>query len=191
MNQMIRNWLREHRGFLIALPVALIIGFGWPGYQWWTGNDGVAHRARDVGKDEVAHYNAGEFQLTGLSVEQPKPKQKFSIGPDIPKNAVVVVARFRGRIDNARSLKKFYCAFTVENSDGWTWDSASGLGQEYIPEGTSQSCNGETLNKGPKPQPNQWYKFTVGFIVPENRTHGLRPTLDYYKSDPYYLRFAH
>lgn len=187
---MLRQWVKEHRRFLVAAPFAVIVGFAWPSYHGWDGKNGNPTHAVDVAEGEVGHYMGADFKLKRLRVEEPKtPTAEESA----PQDAVVVVATFRGRMPDRKTQKDLYCSFTAQNADGWEWDSATSV-DDYVPEHTSTNCNGQALNdqfKEVYPKPGEWFDFAVGFTVPKSRAVGLRPTLSYYKQYPDYLRFEH
>ncbi|MGH3094377.1 MAG: hypothetical protein ACRDMV_00045 [Streptosporangiales bacterium] len=188
---MLRKWFKEHRRFLAAAPVALVLGFAWPGWQAWHGNDQSASEPIDVAAGEAGHYAGADFKLKRLQVEQPKSQ---STEQSAPEDAVVVVATFRGRMPDKKTEKDLFCYFHVQNSDGWQWGSDSASVHDYVSEDTSDQCNGQTLNdkfEDVYPKPGKWFDFAVAFTVPESRAVGLRPTLEYHEEYPYYLRFEH
>lgn len=186
----VRSWLRRWRPYLVLAPLILVLGFAYPAWEAVTGNDDNPTSPDDVPKGQVAHYQGLSVRLTGLQVREP---QQQSLGTPAPKGAVVVVATFKGRIDDPEKAKKLFCESTVENEDGWQWKSTD-LNEPYIPEGTSTRCNGETLDENfdeVKPPPHEWYEFAYGYYVPKERAQGLRPTLSYHREYPRYLRFEH
>lgn len=186
---MLRHWFAEHRAFLAAAPVALVLGLAWPGWQAWHGNDGSATDPIDVAKGEVAHYAGADFKLKNLKVEASKSHLEQSA----PEKAVSVVVTYRGRIPNKKTEKDLFCYFQVENADGWQWGSDSSISAgAYVSKHLSDQCNGKTLNdkfKDVYPKPGTWFDFVVAFTVPKSRAVGLRPTLAYSKEYPHYLRF--
>jgi hypothetical protein len=189
-----RDWARQYRRYLIAAPLVLAIGFGWNVWQAWHGNDGSAHRAHDVPKGKQVQFGPDTVELVSLKVEQPHKSSDGFDTSTAPRNAVVVVASFRARIDDVRGYSKFYCDSRVQNSDGWFWPAISGgVPDQYVQPNTPKNCDGKTLDKNFKdvvPEPHTWYRFAFGYYVPKSRAHGLRPTLEFYKEDPQYLRFS-
>lgn len=189
-----RAWVRQFRRYLIAAPLVLVIGFGWNVWEAWHGNDNVAHRAYDVPKGKPIQWGPNTFELVSVKVEQPHKSSSGFDSSTAPRGAVVVVATFRGRIDDVKGYSKLYCDSRVENADGWTWPAiSSGIPDQYVPPNTATNCDGKTLNKDFKdvvPSPHTWYTFAFGYYVPKSRAHGLRPTLEYSKEFPRYLRFS-
>ncbi|MBO0829132.1 MAG: hypothetical protein J2P24_15270 [Streptosporangiales bacterium] len=189
-----RAWIRQFRRYLIAAPLVLAVGFGWNVWYAWHGNDSVAHRPVDVPKGKRVQLGPDTVQLAGLRVERPRKSSSFDTSTPPPRGAVVVVATFRARIDDVKGYSKFYCDSSVQNADGWIWPAMSGgVPDQYVPPQTPKACDGKTLNKDFKdvvPKPHTWYRFAYGYYVPGSRAHGLRPTLEFYKEDPHYLRFS-
>ncbi|MQA06421.1 MAG: hypothetical protein GEV07_28125 [Streptosporangiales bacterium] len=185
-----REWLRRSRGYLIALPIALVIGFGYDGYNVWK----EADLKVDVDQGEQAKIGAATVQFQGVQIKQPSSDDSFSIS-QVPEGAVVVVAKFRGRIDDrarAKKLKFISCESKIEDDEGWNWKSET-LSKPYIPESASTTCTGSRTNKKFKevnPPEGEWYTFYMGYYVPKERAQKaeLYPTLDFYK-DPRPLRF--
>lgn len=189
-----RAWAHQFRRYLIAAPLVLALGFGWNVWDGWHGNDGSAHRAKDVPKGKPVRWGPNTVEFVGLKVEQPHKSSSGFDTSTAPRNAVVVVASFRARIDDVKGYKKFYCDSKVQNDDGWIWPAISGgVPDQYVPPNTPKNCDGKTLNKDFKdvvPEPHTWYRFAFGYYVPKSRAHGLRPTLEFYKENPTYLRFS-
>lgn len=187
---MLRQWFKEHRGFLAAAPVALVLGFAWPGWQAWHGNNGAPTQPIDVAKGEVAHYAGADFKLKRLKLEHAKTQ---GTEQSAPEKAVAVVATYRGRIPDKKTEKDLFCYFHVENAQGWKWESDSSISaRAYVAKDLSDQCNGQTLNdefKEVYPKPGKWFDFVVAFTVPKSRAVGLRPTLAYHEEYPHYLRF--
>lgn len=186
-----KEWARRFRGYLIVLPLALAIGFGYHVYRAWTGNDGVAHKPVDVQKGELRTLGPITVKLVSLSVKQPESKSS-SLGSDTPQNAVVVVAKFRGRMDDPKKAKKLFCESKVENVDGWKWKSEY-LSEPYFPKDSAKGCDGKRLGSDFKdivPKKGQWYDFYYGYYVPKERAKELAPTLGRYQEYPDYLRFV-
>lgn len=189
-----KDWVRRFRGYLIVFPLALAVGFGYHVYRAYTGNDAVAHRPVDVRKGEERTFGPITVKLVDLAIKQPQqPKPgSYSLNKDAPQNAVVVVAKFRGRLDNPKKRKKLYCDVNIENGDGWEWKSER-LSEPYIPKDAAKSCDGTRLDANFKdivPRKGEWYDFYYSFFVPKNRTDGLAPTFSRYQDAPDYLRFV-
>lgn len=185
-----RNWARRWRPYLILAPLILVLGFAYNGYEAVTGNDDNPTSPEDVPKGQVGEYQGLSIRLTSLKVQQPASGGVTGFST-VPKGAVVVVAKFRGRIDDPAKTKKIFCTAGIENEDGWEWETDN-LGEPYVPEGTSTSCLGDKYDSNfdkVLPKPHQWYEFTYGYYVPKERARGLRPTISYYREYPRYLRF--
>lgn len=186
-----RQWARRFRGYLIVLPLALVVGFGFHGYRGWTGNDGLPHRPVDVPKGESRQLGPITVKLVGISKKQPEPPGPTSLNSDVPKDAVVVVAKFRGRIDDPKAAKKIFCETGVENAAGWEWDDEY-LNEPYIPKDAAKNCNGKRLDdefKDVFPKKGEWYDFYNGYYVPKDHAKDLMPILGHYPEYPNYLRF--
>lgn len=188
-----RQWARRFRGYLIVLPLALVVGFGFHGFNAYTGNNTLALRAVDVPKGEKAKLGPMTVQLVSLSVKQPQPPDDGSFNPDIPKRAVVVVAHFRGRIDDAKVAKddKLFCEAKIENGDEWEWKSEL-LSEPYVPDNVAKGCDGthyDAKSNKVEPEQGEWYDFYHGSYVPKDRAKDLRPTLSWFREHPRYLRF--
>lgn len=186
-----RDWLRRSRGYLIVLPVALALAFGYDGFKVWKNAD----LKTDVEQGATAPVGAATVKLTGLQVREPAQDGGFSAS-EVPEGAKVVVAKFRGRMDDAAKAKKLKfigCEAKLEDEDGWIWPSES-LSKPYIPDGASSSCTGEYMNEDfedVQPSEGEWYTFYVGYYVPAERAQKgeLYPTLEFYK-DPRPVRFV-
>jgi hypothetical protein len=195
-----RAWARQYRRYLIAAPLVLAVGFGWNVWDSWHGNDGIAHRADDVPKGKQVRFGPNTVEFVGLKVGRPHKSSSGFDSSTVPRNAVVVVATFRARIDDVKGyLDKdgkpaLYCESRIYNDEGWIWpDISGGVPDQYVPPNTPKNCDGTTLNKDFKdivPKPHTWYRFAFGYYVPKDRAHGLRPTLESYKESPRFLRFS-
>lgn len=188
-----RAWAYQFRRYLIAAPLVLAVGFGWNVWNAWHGNDNSAHRAHDVPAGKPVRWGPNTFQLVSVKVERPH-KSSSGFDPDpAPRGAVMVVATFRGRIDDVKGYKKLYCDSRVQNDQGWWWPAlSSGIPDQYVPPHTAHFCDGKTLDKNFKdvvPAPHTWYTFAYGYYVPKSRAKGLRPTLEVSTQYPSFLRF--
>lgn len=190
------EWLRRFRAYLIVFPLALIIGFGFHVYQAQRGLGGPENEPEDVPKGDTAKLGPATVRLLDVSVDEPQSGDDSGSASTVPSDAVVVVAKFRGRIDDAARAKKDefgYCGAKVENGDGWVWESESLSGDSYVPKNVSKSCDGSRMDKDfkkVKPDEGEWYEFAYVYLVPKDRATGLRPTLSFSTELPRYLRFA-
>lgn len=187
-----RHWLREFRRYLIAAPLVLAVGFGWNVYHARHGIIRATRSAIDVPRGEPVRYGPATFELVG--VRSAHPNRSTSVGQEVPRGAVVVVALFRGRIDDPNDARHLYCDAAVENDQGWRWDAEDGGPVEaYAPRPYwgPIGCDGSTTNDDGdevRPAPHSWYRFAYVYYVPSSRAQGLRPTLQY--DNPRYLRFG-
>lgn len=181
-----RAWLRRFRVFLFVLPLALVAGFGYETYQLWDDTP----KAVEVAKGDTAELGPATFRLVSLTKKKPAEDSVSSV----PKGAVVVVAKFRARIEDRQLAKKqkfTYCDSKIQNGDGWEWDQEI-LSSPYVPQDASTSCDGKRLDSefnDVYPGDGEWYHFYTGYYVPKDLAHDLRPTLSYSKKLPDYLLF--
>ncbi|MQA77302.1 MAG: hypothetical protein GEV10_02285 [Streptosporangiales bacterium] len=191
----VRQWFRRFRVYVILAPLTLALGFGYNGYEAWTGNDGVAHRAEDVPKGEWVTLGPTTVRLMAMTQRQPSSDPDATA--EVPIDSVVVIARFQAKVNDVKKLtsekKIFGCDSTVENGDGWTWDSETLLGKPYVADTVSQTCSGKTMTKDFKdkfPKQGDTFEYVYAYFVPKERAKELRPTLAWYPEYPRYYRFA-
>src|SRR5690606_4432712 len=99
-------WARRWRPYLMLATLILALGVSFSGYEAVTGNDDTPTSPDDVPKGGTGTYQGLSIRLTSLKVEEPRPG---AFGSDAPEGAVLVIARFRGRIDDPAKAKKVFC----------------------------------------------------------------------------------
>lgn len=187
-----RGWLRRWRVYLIVLPVVLLFGIGTDiarAVESWNGIQPL-----EVAQGKVGKYDGFSFQVTDVTVQESIPGASL-IGAAPSADAVPVVAKFRGRIDDPRKAGKVYCRSFVQNGDDLEWKA--GMGSGFQAEDFLRSCDQAQSLKdaGKRPKPHEWYEVEQQYWVPRHLATDLQLVIRFQSQkllfqSPRYLRFA-